>query len=300
MIVRDRLVAFLDPEENEEYVSSIRQLVLSCPVIVIDNVLDYMVREVEEKASEASFSCPRVVSPFQTCMLEGRVLDLHFGALIVRHRPASIDVKSVIFRDHLYEAARTCQDDWWVEQELLLVEHIEAGVVMPVMVSTYAVRPSGEEDEDWERKIYAPRDWCVDGQSEAKENLLTAYRMTALPISLSLSMMNCKNVGLEQIRPSAKSIKASRRRGRVPRMAYHVLKIDPMRALIRRESGHAGRVPIDLALHICRGHFKDYSAGSGLFGRTKGLFWWDQHARGKAERGVVVSDYDVSPSGESK
>jgi len=31
----------------------------------------------------------------------------------------------------------------------------------------------------------------------------------------------------------------------------------------------------------------------GLFGQQKGLYWWDAHVRGTAERGVVVKDYEV-------
>ena len=45
-------------------------------------------------------------------------------------------------------------------------------------------------------------------------------------------------------------------------------------------------------LHICRGHFKDYRE-SGLFGKVKGIFWWDQYVRGDLENGAVVKDYNV-------
>jgi hypothetical protein len=47
------------------------------------------------------------------------------------------------------------------------------------------------------------------------------------------------------------------------------------------------------ALHICRGHFKDYRQ-SGLFGRHKGVFWWDMAARGSAEQGIVDKDYRIA------
>jgi hypothetical protein len=29
------------------------------------------------------------------------------------------------------------------------------------------------------------------------------------------------------------------------------------------------------ALHIMRGHFKDYREGRGLFGKVHGMWWWD-------------------------
>jgi hypothetical protein len=47
------------------------------------------------------------------------------------------------------------------------------------------------------------------------------------------------------------------------------------------------------ALHICRGHFKDYRNSAGLFGKYKGLYWWDMHTRGTEKAGVVIKDYRV-------
>jgi len=51
-------------------------------------------------------------------------------------------------------------------------------------------------------------------------------------------------------------------------------------------------VSIQKALHICRGHFKDYRK-SGLFGKIAGIFWWDQHARGSADCGIVKSTHVI-------
>jgi hypothetical protein len=41
-----------------------------------------------------------------------------------------------------------------------------------------------------------------------------------------------------------------------------------------------------------RGHFKDYSV-KGLFGRYKGVYWWDSQVRGEVNGGVVDKDYRV-------
>ena len=66
-----------------------------------------------------------------------------------------------------------------------------------------------------------------------------------------------------------------------------------MKQILRTE-GQSQSTGIKQGLHICRGHFKDYTRGRGLFGRFKGLYWWDSQVRGTAEKGIVVKDYRVS------
>jgi hypothetical protein len=112
------------------------------------------------------------------------------------------------------------------------------------------------------------------------------------PVLLAFSFAHCKNVELRRIEPDPKRVRAARRRGR-PLRAYHVLEIDPMRRVLRDEGG-AESGGLQQALHICRGHFKDYRE-SGLFGseKHKGVYWWPQHLRGNAKEGVVEKGYSV-------
>lgn len=65
-----------------------------------------------------------------------------------------------------------------------------------------------------------------------------------------------------------------------------------MKKIIKTE-GNVDEVGLKRALHICRGHFKNYSNGKGLFGKYKGLYWWDMNLRGNSENGTVVKDYKV-------
>ena len=48
-------------------------------------------------------------------------------------------------------------------------------------------------------------------------------------------------------------------------------------------------------MHICRGHFKDFREGTGLFGKLKGMYWWNQQLRGAPEFGVCDKDYQIEP-----
>jgi hypothetical protein len=107
----------------------------------------------------------------------------------------------------------------------------------------------------------------------------------------AISLMHCKNAALREALPNAKISRAGERRGHPPLLRYHVLAIDPVRKILEREGG-AGTGGMKQALHICRGHFKDYRL-SGLFGKHKGIFWWDMAARGSVERGIVDKDYRI-------
>lgn len=110
------------------------------------------------------------------------------------------------------------------------------------------------------------------------------------PFGLALSLMHCKNVIVENHEPPRLS-RILEKRGVKPRVRYHTLAIEPMRQVLRRE-GQSEKTGLKRALHICRGHFKDYSK-HGLFGKYKGMYWWESHARGSADEGVVIKDYAV-------
>lgn len=126
----------------------------------------------------------------------------------------------------------------------------------------------------------------------AREALITLCDVSLFPIALALSFMHCKNARMVEQPIPPKLAKARARRGDpIPLLGHHTLEIEPMKRVLA-EQGRAGEVGLQQALHICRGHFKDYRE-SGLFGHYKGLFWWDAHVRGSVERGVVAKDYVV-------
>jgi len=50
------------------------------------------------------------------------------------------------------------------------------------------------------------------------------------------------------------------------------------------------------ALHICRGHFKTYTAERPLLGHAIGTFYWPEHVRGNPEHGIVTGSYEVNSS----
>lgn len=118
------------------------------------------------------------------------------------------------------------------------------------------------------------------------------------PFLLAIAFMHCKNVKMVEHDPSLNVYRHKVKRHPLPRMKYHTLEINPMKEVLRKE-GDIEHNGLKMALHICRGHFKDYRE-HGLFGKAKGLYWWDSHVRGSLNEGVVLKDYKINEPKDDK
>lgn len=117
-----------------------------------------------------------------------------------------------------------------------------------------------------------------------------------LPFLFSLSLMHAKNTSLED-RPLPIPIAKKRAKRGLPTLQFKTLVVYPMRQVARSQVAN-GESSTKRAMHLCRGHFKDFRNGGGLFGKYRGLYWWDMHVRGDKAYGQVVKDYSVIPSNE--
>lgn len=112
------------------------------------------------------------------------------------------------------------------------------------------------------------------------------------PALLTISFLHCKNVIVKTEVPSqALSNVHSHKTGR-PLVRYKILEIEPMKRILRSE-GQSEKTGLKKSLHICRGHFKNYEQGHGLFGRIHGMYWWESHVRGSVEEGITAKDYNI-------
>lgn len=134
------------------------------------------------------------------------------------------------------------------------------------------------------------------------ETASAMMHMLQAPIWFAVSLMHCKNVHLETIPAPHPKVQQKREKRGIPNVTFKTLVVEPMRQQVRREAAAnptGEQNHIKRALHIARGHFKDYRDGPGLFGKYKGLYWWDMHVRGSADSGVVVKDYKVQPPSDA-
>ncbi len=111
------------------------------------------------------------------------------------------------------------------------------------------------------------------------------------PVLFATSLMHAKNVHLVD-NPLPPAVAKRRQHEGKPAITFKTLTIDPMRkqASSATEGGNTGA---KRAMHIVRGHFKDYRDSGGLFGKYKGLYWWDMHVTGNDKLRKVIKDYQV-------
>lgn len=131
------------------------------------------------------------------------------------------------------------------------------------------------------------------GSGLSGQDIITAITGAVYPFFLAISIMHCKNVTAARVARSPKFAEVRRKKG-TPIYSYGVLNIKPVAKLAESVGVSGNGAGVLKALHLCRGHFKDYREGAGLFGKTRGMFWWDASVRGSVESGVRVKDYRIT------
>lgn len=108
--------------------------------------------------------------------------------------------------------------------------------------------------------------------------------------------LNCKNVASEKIPAPERLNKQRRKAGKQELFDYHVLNVV---VPSKKRGYHESTEPqFHNRVHLCRGHFKEYTAEHPLFGHYAGLYWWQPHVRGQNKNGIVMKDYAVIPAGQ--
>jgi len=85
--------------------------------------------------------------------------------------------------------------------------------------------------------------------------------------------------------------KKRRKNGKQEIFDYHVLNVvvPSTKQGYREQSEPLSHVRV----HLCRGHFKEYTQEHPLFGKLTGLYWWQPHVRGQNKEGIVMKDYAI-------
>ena len=111
---------------------------------------------------------------------------------------------------------------------------------------------------------------------------------------IGLMLLSCKNIITVTIPGKERLNKKRAKKGKFPITEYKILKIKPTeekKVYIKEydEKSYQGLQRV----HLCRGHFKEYTNENPLFGKHVGRFWWQPMVRGDKKRGVLNKDYDV-------
>lgn len=141
--------------------------------------------------------------------------------------------------------------------------------------------------------VYGPRDMASEARKMglSEQQVVESVSGVAYPFVLATSILHCKNVSARRVNVPTRLAAAQAKKGR-PSYTYSVLDIAPLRRMLSTAEGTPiGGGSMMRALHVCRGHFKDYRDGQGLFGKHRDIYWWEQSIRGNTDAGVHVKDY---------
>lgn len=110
-------------------------------------------------------------------------------------------------------------------------------------------------------------------------------------VLMAICFCHCKNVSLKN-ETANRACRKQRQREKLPEVKHYTLQIQPMIKIVSETNKENS---FTNALHICRGHFKDYR-DHGLFGQNKEIYWWNMHARGTSEKGIIEKQYNIIPT----
>lgn len=107
-----------------------------------------------------------------------------------------------------------------------------------------------------------------------------------------LKLFTCKNVTTQTTPAPAKLNKKRVKTGKLPIYEYKTLHITlPGK---NKKNGMGQPIGTTQRLHMCRGHFKEYTEDAPLFGRFTGRYWWQPSVRGDKSKGEIKKDYVVN------
>lgn len=290
----------------------ITECVSRAPVIVADNVCEYLYAGTDQEEWDYQKDFPCCAPPFPRFFVEMKrptsVLSSDLGTVSNTimpqfwgwycEAPPISEVPEIIERvrrpDLLDDAdgqwgIKGSPEEWkWALTCSLLVAN--QGKVFFFVTAVFIVSDSGQL---MNRPAY-----LGTGLESFPPDVIRLLTNTSgsmgFPMLLALSFLNCKNVAVIDHEPRALTPR-EQRAGQRPWVRFKTLDIGPMRQVLRTEGGSDSH-GLQRALHICRGHFATYSEERPLFGKYAGRFWIPNHIRGSASAGVVVKDYRVNPS----
>ncbi len=135
---------------------------------------------------------------------------------------------------------------------------------------------------------------------EESETMYTWAEQGVALCSYAMSVMNCKNVFLEDF--DTQPAKKHKKIERVKKIIFKILTIDPMSKKRRKKPGESPNGVRErlTRLHLVRGHMSNYTKGKGLFGRLHGMFFMPDHTRGSSKYGMVIKDYKIKSGDEEE
>ncbi len=273
---------------------------LDLPVFDVSNVADYMAVNVSRFKESIRDVVTSALPPFPLCWMECKVTERGYlpsalvraGALLTTLdiREYSESQKSEVAGrlrvppERRYDMSKA---SWLVRGEFSSLT--DNGVLGCLHSFAYFLL---DQNGSILRPMLAGHlvDGPLDAEQESGLSMIALEMMSVF--GMACAFMSCKNVTVSEHAPDKKVAAARRRRNKPPMAKYYTLEIEPMKRVLRSEGG-SDELGLKRALHICRGHFADYSEERPLFGKVSGRFWIPAHVRGSKDAGEIKKDYRV-------
>lgn len=171
----------------------------------------------------------------------------------------------------------------------MIMPHPYIGVIsaeQEAMISTSSAY------SDKYRQTFADEMNKAKARKNDADDRFTLYTSFAIFKSVAMfnALLGCKNIGTKDNPPPEKLNKARIRRGKLPIFTYKTLVLQPTS---KRQKAEEAKGLWDNRVHLCRGHFKEFTEDKPLFGRCVGRYWWQPSVRGRNKDGIVLKDYEM-------
>jgi hypothetical protein len=252
---------------------------LELPVLLIDNVADYYYRGTDQEFWDLGRDFPNLAPPYPVFWTEHKM-----PHTIHSKEYGTSDVSNCLGSKARMGLFWVASEKWdgegvpdnvkWILTAELFIDYDCRGKLIEGPTGTWILMI----DKDG-ALVGQPQMQCFSGGQF--EDVLQGFMTWLHPALLATSFLHCRNVKVidnEVPKPLAKKYQA--RTGIWP-TPYHTLEIEPLKQILRTQGGATpGGNGLAKAMHICRGHFKDYREGRGLFGKYHQLVWQPSVVRG--------------------
>jgi hypothetical protein len=140
--------------------------------------------------------------------------------------------------------------------------------------------------------VIIDRPWMQSFAAASDADIMRSYITWFNPAFLAISFLHCHNVAVIDNHVPAPLAKKYRARHGISPCSYKTLVIEPLKQILKSE-GRAGQIGLAKAMHICRGHFRDYREGRGLFGKYHKLVWTPAIVRGTKGKSAPAREIEV-------
>jgi len=247
----------------------------SLPVLLIDNVAEYYFSS-DQEFWDLTKDFPNLAPPYPAFWAEHRlprrIWSKEKGETdIASLTHGRVGIFTTALERHQWTAENVPENVKWVLWCEIFIDYSEHGWAAQGPHGSMFIAIDAEG-----RIVSTPWMQSFGGPPDIISGLMTWLH----PVLLAISFLHCKNVTVvdNPVPPKLAKKFRARHNGMQP-VAHKTLIIEPLKQILRHE-GRSGQVGLARAMHICRGHFKDYREGRGLFGKYHQLVWQPMLVRG--------------------